>query len=335
VAADADRFASVHDAYSQQRAVFERVAEYVVETLTRLRWDLGLVHAEVAARAKEIDSVVQKISLRRKVETWEAMRDRAGARLVVSYLDDATRAVAWLQADTSVDVRKVEDKQEDLGTDKVGYLGYHLDVVIPGDAIEGSESVDGELWCEVQIRTAVQSAWSIVSHDIGYKRDPIPSGTARRFNRLMALAEIIDDEIGAVKAEVLQLPGMQHRRALYIARMIFGRFVPQPSSEETSTQTMPLLLRLYQPDEFDRLENILTTYAEADDENLRRIYRSRDTRTSPLLLQPEGLLMLERLNNDPFAARDSWPQDDLPMDLLIGMATVDGREKPMRIVGTD
>lgn len=332
--ADTDAFNAIHDTYQTQYPVFGLVADYVEEVLTSLQWDLGLVHAQVAARPKEIDSVVQKICIRQKVASLPEMHDRAGARLVVSYLDDVYRALEWLKNCDRVDVRSFEDKLDDLGDDKVGYLGVHADIVVPSAAIDGAGGVEGELWCEVQIRTAAQSAWSIVSHDLGYKRDPIPTTTSRRFNRLMALAEIIDEEIRAVRCEVLDLPGMRPRRVLYTARTIFGRFVPRPSNDETSARTLPAILLMYDDDELERIDNILGAYAESDEVDLRRIYLSRNTRTAPLLLQPESLLVLERLNHDPYEALDRWPDEELPTSLLVGLALVDGREKPMRVVTT-
>jgi ppGpp synthetase/RelA/SpoT-type nucleotidyltranferase len=332
VAADAEQYESVHDAYKDEYPVFERVVAYVSEQLNLLKWEMGMVYAEISGRPKEVAAVVQKICIRKKIDSLGEMTDMAGARLTVPYLHDVKRAVDWLNSHPEIEVRKSDDKLESLGTDKVGYIGCHLDIVVPGHLIEGAENVEGELWCEVQIRTMAQSAWAVPSHDLGYKREPFPPATERRFNRLMVLAEIFDDEVSAVKTQVLALPESQSRRVVYKARTLFGRFVPRPSSDETSLQVLPHLLKLYDEEELQRIDNILEDFASADTENLERIYGAADTRTSPLVLQPESLLVLERLHKDPFQARDRWPKDDLSITLLTGMALVDGRPTPMRIV---
>jgi putative GTP pyrophosphokinase len=51
---------------------------------------------------------------------------------------------------------------------------------------------------EVQIRTIIQDAWSVLDHKIKYKKS-IPPDLKRRINRLAALFEIADDEFFNIK----------------------------------------------------------------------------------------------------------------------------------------
>jgi len=54
---------------------------------------------------------------------------------------------------------------------------------------------------ELQIRTIIQDAWSILDHKIKYKKS-IPQSLKRRINRLSALFEIADDEFLRINDEI-------------------------------------------------------------------------------------------------------------------------------------
>ena len=54
---------------------------------------------------------------------------------------------------------------------------------------------------ELQIRTVIQDAWSMLDHKIKYKNS-IPQNLKRRINRLSALFEIADDEFLNIQKEI-------------------------------------------------------------------------------------------------------------------------------------
>jgi ppGpp synthetase/RelA/SpoT-type nucleotidyltranferase len=56
---------------------------------------------------------------------------------------------------------------------------------------------------ELQIRTVIQDAWSILDHKIKYKNS-IPQNLKRRINRLSALFEIADEEFLNIQKEKKQ-----------------------------------------------------------------------------------------------------------------------------------
>ena len=56
---------------------------------------------------------------------------------------------------------------------------------------------------ELQIRTVIQDAWSILDHKIKYKNS-IPQKLKRRINRLSALFEIADEEFLNIQKEKKQ-----------------------------------------------------------------------------------------------------------------------------------
>ena len=86
--------------------------------------------------------------------------------------------------------------------DKFGYRSLHLQLVLKGNL---KEIPDAEKFLkikmELQIRTVIQDAWSVLDHKIKYKKS-IPLSLKRRINRLSALFEIADDEFLNVKTEI-------------------------------------------------------------------------------------------------------------------------------------
>lgn len=77
----------------------------------------------------------------------------------------------------------------------------HLDLVLK----RGNKTRDfkkyGNIQFEIQIRTIIQDAWSMLDHKIKYKKS-IPHMLKRRINRLSALFEIADDEFLRIKEEI-------------------------------------------------------------------------------------------------------------------------------------
>lgn len=88
--------------------------------------------------------------------------------------------------------------------DKFGYKSLHLQLILKSRIKGFSEaSKFKNLKIELQIRTVIQDAWSILDHKIKYKKS-IPQNLKRRINRLSALFEIADDEFMSIQKEIYQ-----------------------------------------------------------------------------------------------------------------------------------
>ena len=100
----------------------------------------------------------------------------------------------------------ITDKSNQLEEteDKFGYKSLHLLLVL---RTRQGEMVDAEKFknirIELQIRTVIQDAWSILDHKIKYKNS-IPQNLKRRINRLSALFEIADEEFLNIQKEKKQ-----------------------------------------------------------------------------------------------------------------------------------
>lgn len=86
-----------------------------------------------------------------------------------------------------------------------GYKGLHLDMKLD-EAREAMPEYSRykDIVFEVQIRTIIQDAWSVLDHKIKYKKS-IPHGLKRRINGLAALFETADREFYSIQEETEKL----------------------------------------------------------------------------------------------------------------------------------
>ena len=78
----------------------------------------------------------------------------------------------------------------------------HLQLVLKSKLKEiGEADKFKNIKIELQIRTVIQDAWSMLDHKIKYKNS-IPQNLKRRINRLSALFEIADDEFLNIQKEI-------------------------------------------------------------------------------------------------------------------------------------
>ena len=78
---------------------------------------------------------------------------------------------------------------------RFGYKGHHLDLCINDQRATLPEYDQyRDLRFEVQVRSTIQDAWSVLDHKIKYKKS-IPHSLRRQINALAALFEIADREV--------------------------------------------------------------------------------------------------------------------------------------------
>ncbi len=131
----------------------------------------------------------------------DSLSDFIGIRVVCFYLEDIKK----IRKEFSKYFRELSstDKAVMLETtdDKFGYKSLHLDLMLKRNNKTRDYKKYGSIQIEVQIRTVIQDAWSILDHKIKYKKS-IPQNLKRRINRLSALFEIADDEFLRIKEEI-------------------------------------------------------------------------------------------------------------------------------------
>ncbi|MFW5886966.1 MAG: GTP pyrophosphokinase [Bacteroidota bacterium] len=130
------------------------------------------------------------------------LTDLIGIRAVCYYSEDVheirRKLDKYFKETDITDISNQLEKTED----KFGYKSLHLQLVLKS-RLKGIPEAHKykNLKIELQIRTVIQDAWSILDHKIKYKKS-IPQNLKRRINRLSALFEIADDEFLNIQKEI-------------------------------------------------------------------------------------------------------------------------------------
>lgn len=131
----------------------------------------------------------------------EHVTDIVGLRIVCLYLDDIRQIQDLIESNfKEIDITD-KSSQLDCTEDKFGYKGLHLDLMLNDQRSSLPEyGKFKNVAFELQVRTIIQDAWSVLDHKIKYKRN-IPTDLKRRINRLSALFEVADEEFLRIKGE--------------------------------------------------------------------------------------------------------------------------------------
>jgi len=180
-----------------------------IETLIA-KSDVGEV-TKIEGRVKDKEECIKKFQRKYqgKLEADEQpymikdyLSDLIGIRVVCLYEDQISVVSEVLKShyeiiDVTDKIAAVESTE-----DLFGYKGLHMDLV----PIKGEDSLSQfrEFTFEVQIRSLIQDAWSVLDHKIKYKKS-IPNNLKRRINVLSALFELADREFKEIRNATMEL----------------------------------------------------------------------------------------------------------------------------------
>ena len=168
----------------------------------------------IIGRVKDREEAIKKFVLKYQsdfeaakipYEIKDFITDLIGVRVICLYEDEVEKIADVLSS--NFDVLEVTDKIKVLEStvDAFGYKGLHLDLKINSKRRSLPEYARfASIRFEVQIRTIVQDAWSVLDHKIKYKK-AIPARLKRRINALAAQFETVDHEFLAIKNESMAL----------------------------------------------------------------------------------------------------------------------------------
>ena len=180
--------------YRKQRENFVRLGDVAHSILSDIVKELGLVVLAIEHRVKEEKSLAGK--LERKGEGYNSLEDITdilGCRVICFLSDEIDKIGKLVEKNFVVDWENSSDKRADIKDNVFGYLSLHYICSLPFNDKWPNE-ICGKKF-EIQIRTALQHAWSAVNHDVGYKSDfGVPREITRQFARLAGLLELADDE---------------------------------------------------------------------------------------------------------------------------------------------
>ena len=214
---EANRFRTFH---GQQAASLEAACTAITAMVAAAVNEAGGVDvAKVEGRVKDVDECIRKFVRKYRPALEENntpydiqsyITDLIGVRVVCLYEDELEKVAQIVRArfaviDVTDKVSAVESTEASFG-----YKGLHLDLKLSAAERDLPRHAAYAHWpFELQVRTIIQDAWSVLDHRIKYKKS-IPGALKRRINVLSALFELADREFRQIRdataAELLQAP---------------------------------------------------------------------------------------------------------------------------------
>lgn len=207
------------DYYNENRPLF-------VDAVDSYRTLISLLLADndnfslpiVNGRVKEREECITKFSVKyqkgceenkQPYEIKDFITDVIGLRVICFYESDIALVRDLLSNNFKVVSETDKTQVLESHDDTFGYKGLHLDLKLSDVRVGLPEYRRvAKFQFEVQIRTIVQDAWSVLDHKIKYKKS-IPPKLKRRINRMAALFELADQEFENIRNETIELEKSQ------------------------------------------------------------------------------------------------------------------------------
>jgi putative GTP pyrophosphokinase len=164
--------------------------------------------SKIEGRVKDKEECIRKFvrkyqpALEDRIEPYEIrshVTDLIGLRIVCLYEDEIDRVADILRS--HFEVIEVTDKVSALEKTEgsFGYKGLHMDLRLTAARSALPEYAHyAPFRFELQVRTIIQDSWSVLDHQIKYKKS-IPNALKRRINILAALFELADREFREIR----------------------------------------------------------------------------------------------------------------------------------------
>ena len=175
--------------------------------------DIGEV-TKIEGRVKDKEECIKKFHRKyqskleaddQPYEIKDYLSDLIGIRIICLYEDQIEMVSDVLKQhfkiiDVTDKISAVENTE-----DSFGYKGLHMDLTL-NDRMRSLPKYQqyADYPFEVQIRSLIQDAWSVLDHKIKYKKS-IPNDLKRRINVLSALFELADREFKEIRNATTEL----------------------------------------------------------------------------------------------------------------------------------
>lgn len=268
-----------------------------------------------------MDKLLKKVL--RKQHSYEDITDKLGVRVILYFRHDIEAADRVIQS--QFDIRKREDKSQELGIDRWGYQGIHFDATL-GEPHLIKPEFKGLVF-EIQLQTCCQNVWCDLNHELYYKTEvEVPKDYVRSINRLSALLETADLEFERSQTMISQLPRYEEVRLLGILEKPYFELSARPYDKELSLEVISKLCGSYDGLSAESYRSKIDSFVETARGVLEQAfndYASIPDR-SLFLFQPEGLLLLLLMDENPFMLKSVWCES-FPLDELETLAAIFGR----------
>lgn len=201
--------------YESNRKHLLAAKDTYIRLINSLVKRLGIVEVtKIEGRVKDKEECLKKFhrKYQNRLEAEERpyeirffMSDLIGIRIVCLYEDQIALLSQMLQQhfkilDITDKISSVESTEEVFG-----YKGLHMDLSLNDEMASLPKYLPyADNSFEVQIRSLIQDAWSVLDHKIKYKKS-IPIDLKRRINILSALFELADREFMEIRNATIEL----------------------------------------------------------------------------------------------------------------------------------
>jgi len=194
--------------YSAYRDWYEWQTERLAGRIVAIIGTAGLDVFNVESRTKEVQSFIGKIEARnsgKEAKFGDPLReitDLVGVRIITYYREDVDVVGEIIRKNFQVDKATVVDRAGDE-VDRFNYRSVHFIVrVSPPTSDTRDWGPYADVRAEIQVRTALQHAWSAVQHKLDYKSEiEMPKELQRRLYALNAVIESADVEFSRLRDE--------------------------------------------------------------------------------------------------------------------------------------
>lgn len=186
--------------FIQDRPLYQHLCEEVAYILKKKIKESNIEYSSITYRAKSLDSFCEKIDRKNYEKPLVNITDIAGVRIVFLYQSDKSKIEEIIEKEFKI-IEKV-DKIKQSDDDRFGYVALHYLLKIGKTSIGARYDDIKELTCELQVRSVLQDAWSIIAHHLSYKQESaVPKELRRKLNSLSGLFETADDQFDKLRDE--------------------------------------------------------------------------------------------------------------------------------------
>jgi putative GTP pyrophosphokinase len=196
-------------AYDRDLPRLEEARTSFTALLTALVTHAGHIQvSKIDGRVKDREECIRKFSRKYRAALEEAstayeiapyITDLIGIRIVCLYEDELDLVAEVVRS--HFEVIEISNRVADVESTEsaFGYKGLHMDLRLNATRAPLPEyAAYAPYRFELQVRTVIQDAWSVLDHKIKYKKS-IPNALKRRINVLSALFELADREFKQIR----------------------------------------------------------------------------------------------------------------------------------------
>ena len=192
---------------------------YALEAMEYIQncfWEMGMVLAvekerkvinQISCRIKSADSILKKIKKKNYPLDREGIfkcNDLLGIRMVCLFMDDVYEIAK--RARNREDFRIIKEKDYIKKPKSNGYMSLHLIVEVP-ISLKGKEDVQ-PIKVEVQLRTVAMDFWSVLDHQLVYKKEfPGAETVGKELKEYAATISELDKNMLKLRKKIERLSG--------------------------------------------------------------------------------------------------------------------------------